>query len=497
MEFPQTIKVKELERKHQTFVQYERAWKLLTILYQGGIHLENNVEELLVKRPMEPTDVYNTRCDFISYTNALSQGLGWYQGVLFEGKPAVRRLAVTEGKQEMEDEDDGFAAFLQDADGGGTKFFNLLREVFIDVALYGTSYLLLDLPAGIEVSTKAEEQELLKPYLVRYDPRSVVNWQEDDLGNLLWIIIATQNVEAAPEFPHEPKIVDTWRYYSRTEYAVYQRRYKDGEKETPETAELTDKGNHALADENRVPVYRARVGDGHWLGHRAYLTTKKHFNNENALDWSLLNGALAQLVIKGDYDPNQVRSEVTFLQLPENGDAKYLEPTGATTEIQRQRVRDNKEDVYRQMYLLAQARDTAATPAAQSGVSKEADMTPSYEVCSVFGDLLRDASTAILGDVIALLTMQFTVEITGFDFQESDAAGELGTANKVLEMGVPSETLEKELYKKSWRQALPEAGPDLSETIDREIDAGPTREEREKQLRDEEAQAFSRGFQGA
>jgi hypothetical protein len=138
------------------------------------------------------------------------------------------------------------------------------------------------------------------------------------------------------------------------------------------------------------------------------------------------------------------------------------------------------EDIFRAFYLIAQARNTSATPAAQSGVSKQQDMAPSKKTLSLFGDLLRQAMQKAMNDVSQARGEELQWDVNGFEFPEEPVDGELATINTALAMSIPSLVVERELYKKAVDTLFSDANPELRAAMHREIDAAPAKAERDR-----------------
>ena len=447
--FPASVDVTTLNRKHKDYIARERTWDDLTVLYEGGDAIRQNAENLLERRPREPAELFETRCNYISYTNVFGQAIGWYLSALFNDTPRVNPID-RKTSDPIENTPDFYADFFDDCDRGGTSFAEFWRQIAEDMLVYGCGYVLTDLPEQIDVATKAEEKlsGALSPYLVRYSPSSVINWKLDQYGNLEWAITATQHLDDSDAFAKNQQIIDRWYYFDRTDFAVYERlRDADTSSVKNETARLIKTGRHALADAQRVPLRRFSLKQGLWLGKRAYLPAKKHLTKENEYDWQLLNAAIALLVVSGNVKDPVQRSEIGWLSLPTGTKAEYLEPSGTSFEAISNRIRTLKEDIFRQMYLLAQARDSEATPAAQSGVSKQQDMTPSYEVCAGIGDALRDAMANVIWDVVTVNGHDddFYYAIEGFNFDDPDPASVLNLMDRVSNLDIRSDTFHTEM----------------------------------------------------
>jgi FKBP-type peptidyl-prolyl cis-trans isomerase (trigger factor) len=147
--------------------------------------------------------------------------------------------------------------------------------------------------------------------------------------------------------------------------------------------------------------------------------------------------------------------------------------------VSAQEIQAIREEMYRQLYLQAQGRSSAATPSAQSGYSKELDMAPARDVLRALGDMLRNHMRAVIEDVAAARGDQVTVDIRGFEFAEGDDPDQIKAAQAALELGIPSPTLEREIQKRIARYLLRDANQSVIQAVEAEIDAAPTREERQ------------------
>ena len=126
-----------------------------------------------------------------------------------------------------------------------------------------------------------------------------------------------------PGSTHETGFETVWRYYDKRNYRFYK---KTGEKNS--SIELVDSGYHALAAQNRVPLFDLRVSDGLWLMNKAGLLQLEHFNKSNALSWALTMGLFASPVVYSDRPWNQIVGESYFIQLGPEDRFGWTEPEG-------------------------------------------------------------------------------------------------------------------------------------------------------------------------
>lgn len=435
--------------------------------------------DFLVRRPKELPDVFNARVERFSYHDHVGGAVDWYLAAMFE-KPADVRLA--EGKKLAAAQEPFYEGFAEDCDRAGTSFEELFRDVLKDILVFGASYVLQDLPPKGEYANAAEEQQAgaLNPYLCTFDPRQAINYQLDRYGALDWIVFATRTVRGASPLTGQ-QVVDSWYIYERKTFAVYERIVPADENTTPDDAEavLVRSGEHAMADRNVCPVVKVDVPEGMWLLNRAYLPAIDHLNTDNVLGWALTMAALAMPVIMTDATIEPSLSEAGFIKLPKDSSYTWTEPAGTSFEHLAERARSLVEDIYRAFYLVAQARTQEATPTAQSGLSKQMDMMPSKKVMNLFGDLLRAVMVQVLNRVSHIRGDELEWDVRGFEFPETPADSEIKTASDAMALGIPSITVEKELYKKVVAALFADAAPEVLAKMFEEIDAAPSKEDRE------------------
>lgn len=471
--------VSQLNQKHATWTKLAPFWERIDLLTVGGYAMLAQASLFLRQRPMEPSGVYAARLAEASYQNIFGTALGWYGSRLFHEPPQFHFR-----RNEAKFEDEGLAKFLSDADRGGRSLTALAQtKWFAPLVSLGCVYVAMDLPAIDAPMKSAREQRAagaLDPYLVTFDPRQVYDWAEDEHGNLAWMVIATVATRSVAPGA-KPVTLDRWYVYDREFVSVFEAERKDGKQDEKAQASMVRYSRHAMADAQRVPVRRIELTQELWFGWRVYSQVVAHFNADNAGQWLLNNACVPIPVITGEFQDGRAmpaRSETEWLNLEKGAAFSYTEPGGVAFEWSAQRVRELREEIHRQMYLQAQARSTDATPAAQSGLSKQADMQPSSEVLDGFGAIFRASFKSILEDVLVIRgASDVTVDVQGMTF-ETDDLGEAQTAQSVLDLGIPSDTFRKTIFKRLSR-CFSDADPDTQKKIDSEIDAAPTEAERQ------------------
>lgn len=517
-EFPPSAPVKKLNQQHQDYAFFSEVWDQIGTLYEGGARIREAVMrggQFLVKNPKELPEVFATRQQRFSYTNLLGNVVGWYMSALYKQPPQlIKKVAGVEGEAAgklPQDAADFCAEFEKDCDRGGTSYNDFCKKVAEAALLYRRAYVLLDLPApersddGPVSLQEQKDKGLLNPFLVMYTPRNVINWECDAYGNLEWATIYVRAQEQ--EFLQGQKVTDYWYYFDREQVAMYEREVTSSapvnNTEGEELATLVPgyPRPHALADQGRVPLFEVTLPEGLWLANRVFLPLINHLNQDNALDFGLMQANLPQLVIEdgdnGAYEEPVTISAVGYHHMPHNGKMYYLEPAGIAYEASQARIDNLEERIYKACYLMDQARTNRSTPAAQSGVSKQQDKTPSRDALAGIGDVLRPAQQAIYGAVLSIAQLKVEPDVRGYDFSDRATAEDMALLEQATIVPVNSETFERELSKKNVRGALPDLNPETLQDIDDEIDANPTPSALEAQQKEQEQQAMLAKFQSS
>lgn len=494
--------VKKLNYPHPEYKMLRSTWYKLGLLYAGGWALFNEAELLLVRRPKELSDVYQARLSKFTYENHLGTALDWYASELFEEDPHIEPTMMDDGTGKRDvtklnaKQTKFYDQFLLDCDRAGTSFVDLFRKAFQNLLLYGKTYVVMDLPATAPGDfANLEDQKTsgaLNPYLCVYSPLEAINWELDTYGNLNWIIFAVNFHRGNPQ--EEQQVINRWYYYDRTEFQVWEYAHSEEEKNPPNEAkaQLVAQGRHMLASRNVVPVSLLQVPDGLWLANRAMLAAQSHLNTDNVLDWALFLAALAMPVITSDADIQPTLSEAGFIKLPGDSKFEWTEPQGTSFRHLADRLGELTENIFRSFYLIHQGRSGRATPSAQSGVSKQMDMMPSRDILKMFGDLLRAFMQRVLNRVSQSMPGDTDLQwdIRGFEFKDDISDAEVQTIADALLLKVPSETFEKEAYKRIARALTPDANPSVHRKMFEEIDAAEDMQTR--QLKEDQAQLTMR-----
>ena len=454
-----------IEREHPLYAAQKDTWRQYNDLYAGGEKLRQNASTYLHRRNKEPLQVYGERLDRVFYENYIGSIIDWYGATLLRREPVL----IYEGSNEAAKR--FFAGFADDCDLKGTSLSDFFRRQLVSTLIYGKTYVAVDFPRPTtQAMTRAEEDALgqSRAYLLEYSPQDIINWSHDSRGNLNWVVIRTtcQQQESVTDPTCKPHT--RWVYYDKQRYQIFEHSTSnDG------TGEMTlmDQGYHALAALNRVPLFQLKVSEGLWLMNKAALLQLEHFNKSNALSWALTMGLFASPVIYSEREWNQIVGESYYIQLGPGDKFGWAEPEGKVYQIAADNLVRLKDEIYRVCYLMSQAGSSQAMNVSQSGLSKQRDFSITQEVLRAYGDAAKDTMRQVLRAIEAARQDGLVIDVSGLDeFDIGDFSTELDDAKKLLDLGIDSLTLKKQLFKRLAYKYFCDVRQEVKDQIAREID---------------------------
>jgi hypothetical protein len=452
-----------IEQEHPDYTSRVRMWRRYRDLYAGGEQFRHNAAEYLVRRHKEVMEVYQERLTRVFYQNYLGSIVDWYMATL------VRREPVIEYEGAGEQSKDFFNLFLQNADLRGTTFTQFFKEQLSEALVCGKSYVVVDFPkASAPARTRADEDASgrSRAYLMGYSADEVINWSYDDRGEMEWIVIRTSCLKQDSVRSLGWKKESRWIYYDRAKYEIYEERDANQKR----VIELVDEGPHGFASIGRVPVFEIRLSEGLWLTNKAALLQLEHFNKSNALGWALTMGLFATPVVYSEREFNQIIGESYYVQLGPQDRIGYMEPEGKVYQIAADNLSRLKDEIYRVSYLMQQAGDSSSSH--QSGLSKQWDFSVTQEILSAYGDVMKDAMRNVLNAIAAARQDDMVIDVTGLDeFDISDFSSEASDAQSLLNLGIDSPTLKRQVFKRVALKYLSDARQEIKNRIADEIDA--------------------------
>lgn len=450
-----------INREHPEYAARKAMWKQYRDLYSGGEQLRERASEYLARRHKEPNQIYAERLSKVFYENYVGSIVDWYAATLMHRAPNVTFDGTGVAAKSF------YADLSNNCDLRGTSLSEFFRHRFVETLVCGSSYIVADFPrAKGPVTTRAEEDASgrSRAYLMSYGPDEVINWNYDDAGGLDWVVIRTSCLQQSkvtdPKWERETR----WIYYDRDNFQIYR---KQGDSKE---IELVDEGRHGFAGLHRVPVFQMKVTDGLWLLNKSALLQLEHFNKSNALSWALTVGLFATPVVYSDREWNQVVGESYYIQLGPQDRFGWAEPEGKVYQIAADNLVKLKDEIYRVCYLLVQAGETSGQTK-QTATGRQLDFSTTEQVLRAYGDTVKNSMKQVLWAIAAARQDGISIDVAGMDEFDIDEFGsELDDAKKLLELGIGSPTLVKQVYKKVALKYLSDARQEIKTKVSEEID---------------------------
>ncbi len=453
----------DIDREHPEYAAKKAMWRRYRDLYVGGEQMRMAAADYLIRRNKEPVAVYAERLNHVYYENYIGSIIDWYAATLFRREPMLH-LDGSEGSGRR-----FFSSFMDDCDLRGTSLTDFFRTAFINALVCGSAYMLIDFPRSPwPAGNRAAEEELgtSRAYLVGYAPEDLINWSVDERGSLEWVVLRTRTFRQ-PSIEQGAGTRETrWAYYDKETFRMYRQVEQAGESAAPE---LVDEGFHGLAKQHRVPLVELRVGDGLWLLNRAGSLQLEHFNKSNALSWALTMGLFATPVVYSERDFKQIMGESYYIQLGPQDRFGWTEPEGRVYQIAADNLARLQNEIYRVCYVLNQTGNGISI--SQSGLSKQRDFAVTQEVLRAYGDAVKDSMKRVLRWIAQGREDALSLDVSGLDeFDIGDFSAEIADAAQLLNLGVNSPTLRKQIFKKLALKYLCDVRQDLKDQISAEVE---------------------------
>ena len=457
----------KIEREHREYVANRAMWKRYRDLYAGGERFRQAAGEYLLARNREPMAVYTERLSRAFYENYIGSIIDWFAATLFRREPVLEMEGENETGRRF------FNRLMNDTDRRGTNFSQFFRDRIASAMVLGRSHMTVDFPKTASLpKTRAEEDAIgrSRAYLVPCDADEVVNWSYADDGTADWVVLRSEIYRQTQLSDEYPPRTTRWVYYDRERYEIYERTTVEG---TGEKSEIrcVDNGEHALAKQRRVPVFELKMSEGLWLMNKSATLQLEHFNKSNSLAWALTMGLFAMPVVYSDKEFKQTFGESYYLQLGKDDRFGWTEPEGHVYQLALDNLDRLKEEIYRVCYVMTQASGPRASATAQSAMSKQRDYTTTQDVLRAYGDTVKETMGQVLNAISEAREDGLAIHVSGLDeFDIADFSNELDDAKKLLELGIESETLRKQVFKKLANKFLCDTRQEIKDRIEAEIE---------------------------
>lgn len=443
-------------------------------LYAGGRAFESMKTELLPRAPLEGDQRYNDRQQHMSYENHVAPLIDNVVAWLFSRPPIVNGIAPPE--------------WLDDVDRRGTDWSAWWRDPFGDALQDGRAFVWVNLPRRtVDAANRLDEERagLNRPLLVSIEARDVINWTDDEVGNLASVMVRTHET-IQTNLLGEARRVVRWTYIDRNTIDRWEWEPTKDKAHPSEGDDVPRAAGFPIDHRvGRMPVVRLALPSGMHAGEKMRETAIDLLRTEHDQSWSLrvaghpiLTVTTAEGGVTGA-DRRPIVSAGAYIGLARDGDGKdevaYVEPPGGSFEARAKQIERLTDGLHRVVQQIATAMSSdSASKAGKSGAAKMADWKSMEVMLTAYADRVRTCMEQVL-DIVAgqpLLNLdRATVSVAGLaGWSEADVMDMVATFAAAFPE-VKSTTFRKTAAKQMARRLLPDAPEELRRTIDAEIDA--------------------------
>lgn len=451
-----------------------QRYEHLQALAAGGKQFHALIREFLPRQPMEPEPRYEMRCKRAKYLSYLGSIVNLYASWLFAAGYEVK--AYQKDSETPLPTIDPFYGAFQENVGGEKTLKSFMKDRFREVLTVGKSLWVAELPAapdGVDISDRAvwEKLNLGRGSLTARGAAAMLDWYEDDDGNLEWCVLKSVSKPRANVSTPRNRTVEEWRVYDRANVTIYTLEYADNERPDPDTP---INGVTTVHGFKRVPVMRLCLPAELCVGEQVHDAQISHFQHDAALSWSMAMTAYATPVFHLDDEEKKPTLGVGYAVFlgKEETMSWTAPPTDSYQAIAKNR--DAKRDeIYRIVHQLGQSLDQNAEQVGRSADSKEIDSAATRILLNAYGEVVAktiEETYELLSEARDELGYEWSVE--GFSGYDTATAGSLlANVRSGKTLGLPSNTLHRELSKKAALVLVPELDPRVKDAIRKEIDA--------------------------
>lgn len=511
--FPKEIEYKILKERHVEYMA--DFWARCRALYAGGPKLLENedlLKKIMPKHGAEAEDVYKERrkrAFYIPYPGSI------VDKIVSElmAKPISFELEdTTEGSDEggeteasdlSDEEKNDLPPYYADlvkncGKPGGVKcsLNQFAREQIFTALQCQTAWALVDLPKAPEggyPNRKAQEDAGgLNAYICPIDPECVVDWEEQEDGELEWVLVQDTICKRMGIAADRNEVTLRWRYFTTDSWAVYELKYdKKRKPQGPadvDKAELVDSGKHTF---KRVPVRRLKLPDGLWAMGKLEAMARAHLNQRNALSWGQLK-ALFPVPVLYMQDPTpaspnsedggramQVHAPGYMRVLAEKDKLEYFSPDVAPYKIAADDLSSIRDEMYRTLHSMAMSVDNSAAAVGRSADSKQVDQAAGAVILRALGVFVREHLEELLNLVATGRKDNLCVAAKGMDnFEDVTLTTLVQDAIALATVSIPSAHFQKKFKLKLAKLGLgADATEEDIEIIKRDLESNVTQDE--------------------
>lgn len=378
-------KVASLLRTHPDYDANVAKWEKYRDLYES-----NDVYRFIHKHVRESEDTFAARIKRGYFLNYCASIIDLYTSYIFRAPISRHPGDLFRECEEI----------YQDADFRGSTYNSFLYDASADAQTYGHVGILVDATqADDEVQTEADRKRKgIRPYLIRFAPTEILDWETDRFGRFEWIKLELGNDEARSweqSIDSSRRVFLIWdRFHWEKWEVVYNEK---GEQE----ARLLDHDTHDLGCVPFVVLRNIRRRTHDWFGE----STIRDIADVNIaiLNWSslgdeeIVNRCLNLLTMQRDPSGDSAVniSHHNVLEYAEGANPpQYLTPGATPLQLISGWITNAKDEIYR-LAKLGGTNSQKRVSEAQSGLAYAFEFNETNQALAQKADNLRQADIEI------------------------------------------------------------------------------------------------------
>lgn len=429
-----------------------KDWAIVSPLLGGTSAMRAAGQSLLPKYPAEEDDTYKERLRLSTLLPAYAETVNNMTSRVF-----------ADPLQLGDDVPDRLAELCDDIDLAGNDLNSWSVDLFRTALSHGLCHVLVEYPRAEGLRTRADEIAAgVRPYAVIIKPEQVLGWRVEG-GKLAQFRYMESVEEADGEFG--VKSVAQVRVLEPGVWRTYRKPDNGG------AWAQNDEGTTSLAYVPLVTFYAGRTG---------YMTARpplielahlnvKHWQSQSDQD-NLLHVARVPLLFMFTDDDNfqLVISSGSATRMPKDGNAKYVEHTGAAINAGREALQDLIDEMRMAGAKLLQKDKQQTKTATQANEEAAQELSPLARMANQFADALAQM-LQVMADYLALGDGG-TVEMRGnFD---QDWAPEVSVP-QLLQMANSGKLSDETLFAEMQRRGIISDEYDWPDELERIQNQGP------------------------
>lgn len=495
-----TIPYSTFQGRHPDYAP--EYWSKLEALFKGGKTLLRDkklMEDIFPVHRNEHEKIYEERVKCAHYVPYASEIIG----NTIAGTAQDQLKFTMEGKKPIPD---FYQGFIDDTSRPGkrtscslTEFaFERLQEALIKKV----SWSQIDLPEVRGEFTSLGEEEKSDArhvYLMAVDNESVIDWEEDDDGDLEFAILMKSTSRRAKPTDSRSKITQEFTILDREGWQIWAIEFDKSKPPSEEdTVRLVGEGDHTFGI---VPLLRLELPDELWAMEKLESACRALLRDMNSMLWALRQSCHPELyeflaaeigmvrpVGANGEDPgrgtNQTRGQ-GHVQLRGGGDrAEYVGPEMQAAEFALKVCESHRDEMHRVMNQMGTNTDVSSGTIRRSAESKGMDFAAAEMLYKDYGRRLKVWIRGVFSAVADGRNEKENdnpiedLQIDGLEkFNERTTEGHIENSALIQSMAIESPTFDRALKMDVIKVHMGDSlSPEQLSTIESELEKAITEE---------------------